>query len=322
MVNLEDIQVAQRTIAPYIKSTPLLHSKFLSDAFGGNVFLKLENLQVTRSFKLRGVMNKLLSLTPQQKKQGIITASAGNHGQAVAFGAGKLGFKAKIVVPTNTPKVKIEGINQYGADLILFGETYHESERKAKELARIENLHYISPYNDPLIVAGHGTVGIEIIRECPDVDVVVVPVGGGGLISGIAIACKSLKPKIVVLGVQSTASPVMFESLKVGEIVKAHRHEPRTIAEGLSGGIEGNSITFSIVQKFVDEISLVREERIRHAVYLLWEKEKQVVEGSGAAPVALLFDSIEQFRGKTAVLVLTGGNIDDAVLKNIIAWES
>jgi threonine dehydratase len=177
MLNINYIQIAQQKIAPYISSTPLIRSNFLSQQCNGNIFLKLENLQVTHSFKPRGVMNKLLNLTEQEKNQGVITASAGNHGQAVAYGAQELGFKAKIVVPTTTPNVKINGIKQFGADMVLFGATYPEAEKKAKELAQIENLLYISPYNDPLIVAGHGTVGIEVLNELPNVDMVVVPVG-------------------------------------------------------------------------------------------------------------------------------------------------
>lgn len=321
MVTLQNIQSAQKTIAPYAKSTPLIRSKFLSELCNADVYLKLENLQVTHSFKIRGVINKLLNLTSEEKTRGVVTASAGNHGQAVAFGAKELGFKAKIVVPINTPKIKVDGIKQYGAELVLYGATYPEAERKAKELAQIEGRLYISPYNDELIVAGHGTIGLEVLKELPNVEVVVVPVGGGGLISGVSIALKSLKPNVQVLGVQSAAVPIMFESLKSGKIVKAHRHEPKTIAEGLSGGVEKGSITFTIVQQYVDDIFLVREETIRHAVYVLWENEKQVVEGSGAAAAALLLENKDLFVGKTVALVLTGGNIDDALFKTLLAWE-
>jgi len=321
MVTLQNIQNAQKTIVSYAKTTPLIRSKFLSELCSADVYLKLENLQVTHSFKIRGVINKLLNLTSEEKARGVVTASAGNHGQAVAFGARKLGFKAKIVVPTNTPKVKVDGIKQFGAELVLFGATYPEAERKAKELAQIEGRLYISPYNDEFIVAGHGTIGLEVFSELPNVHVVVVPVGGGGLISGVSIALKSLKPNVQVYGVQSAAVPIMFESLKSGEIVKPHRHEGKTIAEGLSGGVERGSITYSIVQQYVDEIFLVREESIRHAVYVLWENEKQVVEGSGAAAVALLLENKDLFVDKTVVLVLTGGNIDDALFQNLLAWE-
>jgi threonine dehydratase len=321
MVTLKNIQQAQKTIAPYAKPTPLTRSKFLSELCSDDVFLKLENQQVTHSFKIRGVMNKLLNLSSEEKARGVVTASAGNHGQAVAFGAQKLGFSAKIVVPTNTPKIKVEGIKQYGADLLLFGETYPEAEKKAKEIATQEGCLYISPYNDELIVAGHGTVGLEILKALPNVDVVIVPVGGGGLISGISIAVKSQKPNVQVIGVQSEASPIMFESLKAGKIVPPHRHEPSTIAEGLSGGIEKGSITFTIAQQYVDEVMLVREESIRHAVYLLWKNEKQVVEGSGVAGVAMLLENNDSFTGQTVAVVVTGGNIDDSLFRNILASE-
>ena len=321
MVTLQDIKNAQETIAPYAKITPLIRSKFLSELCNADVYLKLENLQVTHSFKIRGVINKLLNLTSEEKARGVITASAGNHGQAVAFGAKELDFKAKIIVPTNTPKVKVDGIKKYGAELVLYGVTYPEAERKAKELAQIEGRLYISPYNDELIVAGHGTIGLELLKELPNVEVVAVPVGGGGLISGVSIALKGLKPNVQVLGVQSAAVPIMFESIKSGKIVKAHRHEAKTIAEGLSGGVEKGSITFEIVQQNVDEMFLVREESIRHAVYLLWKNENQVMEGSGAAAVALLLENKDLFVGKTVALVLTGGNIDDSLFQTLLAWE-
>jgi threonine dehydratase len=321
MVKLQDIQQAQKNIASYAKLTPLIPSRFLSELCKANVFLKLENQQLTRSFKIRGVINKLLSLTPEQKARGVITASAGNHGQAVAYGAKKLGFQAKIVVPTHAPQVKVEGIRRFGAELLLYGETYDEAEKKAKELAVQEGKLYISPYNDERIVAGHGTVGLEILKELPMVDVVIVPVGGGGLIGGIAIAVKSQKPTVKVIGVQSTASPVMFESFKAGKIVPPHRHERYTVAEGLVGAIEKGSITFGIAQQFVDEVTLVREESIRQAVYLLWKNEKEVVEGSGAAGVALLLENKDSFTGQTAAVVISGGNIDPYLFNGIVAEE-
>ena len=321
MVSLQEIQTAQTRIAPYIKTTPLVSSQFLSDFCNGQIYLKLENEQFTHSFKMRGVMNKLLCLSSAQKAMGVITASAGNHGQAVALGAQKLGFKAKVVVPKPTPQVKINGIKQYDAELLLFGETYTEAERKAKELAQTEGSLYISPYNDPQIVAGHGTIGLEILRQHPQVDIIVVPVGGGGLISGIAIATKGIKPEVKVFGVQSTATPIMFESLRKGAIVKPHRHEPKTVAEGLSGSIEPNSITFTIVQQYVDQVLLVREEAIRHAVVMLYEKDKIKVEGSAAATVALLIEDKEMFTQKEVALVLSGGNIDDSLFQTLRTWE-
>jgi threonine dehydratase len=322
MVTLADIKQAQKTITPYIKITPIVRSDFLSKLCDSEVFLKLENQQVTNSFKIRGVINKLLSLSSEEKDRGVVTASAGNHGQAVGFGAKKLGFSAKIVVPINTPKIKVDGIKQYGVDLLLFGETYSEAENKAKEIATREGCFYISPYNDELIVAGHGTVGLEILNDLPNVDVVVVPVGGGGLIAGTSIAIKNQKPNAQVVGVQSEASPVMYESLKAGKIVPPHRHEPYTIAEGLAGGIEKGSITFAITRQYVDEVLLVKEKSLRRVVYLVWKNDNQMIEGSGVAGAAMLLENSDSFNGLTIAVVVTGGNIDDSLFKSIVASES
>ena len=318
MVTLQDILKAQKVIAPYAKHTPLCRSEFLSQLCKANIYLKLDNLQPTHSFKVRGVMNKLLNLTAEEKAKGVVTASAGNHGQAVAFGAKELDFSAKVVVPTNTPKVKIEGIKGFGADLLLFGENYPEAEAEAKRIAAEQRRLYISPYNDESIVAGHGTAGLEILQDKPEIDTVVVPVGGGGLISGISIAIKSLKPNVQVIGVQSQAVPIMYESLKAGRIIPPHRHEPTTVAEGLSGGIEKGSITFNIAQEYVDKVILVKEVTIRKAVYLLCRNEGQVVEGSGVAGVAMLLENSNDFTGHSVALEVTGGNIDQSLLKTII----
>jgi threonine dehydratase len=319
VVTLKNIQDAREAIAPFIKCTPLVQSQFLTAFCGCPLFLKLENLQITNSFKPRGVFNKLLNLSTEEKDRGIITASAGNHGEAVAYAAQKLNHYARVVVPRNTPKVKIEGIRKYGADLVLFGENYDEAERKAKELARKDGCAYISPYNDELIIAGHGTIGLEIVEALPDVDAVMVPLGGGGLISGISIAVKSTMPDVEVIGVQSKSSPVMYESLKAGKIVDVQRAKVKSVAEGLSGNV--GPITFAIVQKYVDRVVLVEEETLRQAVFLLWNYDKQVVEGSGAAAVAPVIENKPLFKGKTVVSVVTGGNIDNDLFQNILAAE-
>jgi threonine dehydratase len=321
MISLKNIRDARKALAPFITSTPLTRSQFLSDFCGAEVFLKLENLQITHSFKIRGAFNKMLHLSLEEKTRGIVTASAGNHGQAVAFAARKLNFPAKIVIPESTPKMKIDDIKKFGVDPILFGDTYDEAEQKAKDLARKDRHVFVSPYNDELIIAGHGTIGLEIIEALPNVDTVIVPVGGGGLISGISIALKSIKPNVQIIGVQSAASPVMYESLKAGKIVAPQKSETKTIAEGLSGGIEKDSVTFKIIQECVDKIMLVNEETIRRAVYLLWSNEKQVVEGSGAAAIAPMMEKRHLFGGKTAVAVITGGNIEDELFQDILASE-
>jgi threonine dehydratase len=318
VVTLKNLQDARKAIAPFIKCTPLVQSQFLSTSCGCPMFLKLENLQITSSFKPRGVFNKLLHLSAEEKPKGIITASAGNHGQAVAFAAQKLNYYARVVVPRTTPKIKIDGIRKYGADLVLFGKTYDEAELKAKELARKDGCAYISPYNDELIIAGHGTIGLEILKALPDVDAVMVPLGGGGLLSGISIAVKSMKPDVQVIGVQSKASPVMYESLKAGKIVDIKK-AGKSVAEGLSGNV--GPITFGIVQKYVDHVVLVKEETLRHAVYLLWKYDKQVVEGSGVAAVAPVIENKPLFKDKIVVAVVTGGNIDGDLFQSILASE-
>jgi threonine dehydratase len=319
VIGLQEIRDAREAIAPFVVPTPLVRSQFLSNLCGGDVFLKLENLQVTNSFKIRGAFNRFLHLSLEEKARGIVTASAGNHGQAVAFAARKLNFPAKIVVPKNTPRIKIEGIKKYGVELVLFGDIYDEAEQKAKDLARKDGLVFVSPYNDELIIAGHGTIGLEIIKALPNVDTVIVPVGGGGLISGISIALKSIKPNVHVAGVQSEASPVMYESLKAGKIVDVRMTE--SIAEGLSGGIEKDSLTFKIAQEYVDKVLLIREETIRRAIFLLWDSEKQVVEGSGAAAIAPILENKRVFAGKTVVSVITGGNIEAELFQSILASE-
>jgi threonine dehydratase len=319
VVTLKNIQDARKAIAPFIKCTPLVQSQFLTTFCGCPLFLKLENLQITSSFKPRGVFNKLLHLSAEEKNKGIITASAGNHGQAVAFAAQKLNYYARVVVPKTTPKVKIDGIKKYGADLVLFGENYDEAERKAKELARKDGCAYVSPYNDELIIAGHGTIGLEIIEALPNFDAVMVPLGGGGLISGISIAIKSNRPDVQVIGVQSKSSPVMYESLKAGKIVDVQKKGKKSVAEGLSGNV--GPITFEIVQKYVDSVLLVKEETLRQAVYLLWNYDKQVVEGSGAAAVAPVIENKPLFKDKIVVSVVTGGNIDSDLFQSILKSE-
>jgi threonine dehydratase len=259
-----------------------------------------------------------LHLNAEEKNRGIITASAGNHGQAVAFAAQKLNYYARVVVPRTTPKVKIDGIKKYGADLVLFGDNYDEAERKAKELARKDGCAYISPYNDELIIAGHGTIGLEILEALPNVDAVLVPLGGGGLISGVSIAVKSSRLDVQVIGVQSKASPVMYKSLKAGKIVTVQK-AGKSVAEGLSGNV--GPITFGIVQKYVDCVVLVKEETLRHAVYLLWAHDRQVVEGSGAAAVAPVIENKPLFKDKIVVSVVTGGNIDNNLLQSILKSE-
>ena len=312
-MNLEEIRTANSRIADIIiPNTPLLRSH-LDHSDVGDIYLKLENLQVTGSFKIRGAANKLTQL---EKGLGIVTASAGNHGQAVALCAQKLGLKAKIVVPETTPKVKINKIRQYNQELILHGSIYDEAEDYAKELATSEGLSYVSPYNDSQIITGQGTIALEILSQMNDVDAIVVPVGGGGLISGIGVAAKSIRPEIEVIGVQSEASPTMYESFLEGKLIDTKVED--SIADGLSGNLEHDSITFEIARKYVDEMLLVKEKSIGEAIRFLWEKEGQIAEGSGAVPIAALIEKKIQKPKKKIVAVISGSNIDLELFKSIL----
>ncbi len=316
MINLQDIKDARRTMGNLVERTPLMRSHFLSNFCGGEVYLKLENLQTTNSFKIRGALNKMLHLSLKEMKRGVVTASTGNHAQAVAIGAEKLNLSAKIVIPRNTSKVKIDKIKKHDVELILYGD-YNQAEKRAKDLATKEGLTYISPYNDKMIIAGQGTIGLEILEDLSSVDTVIVPVGGGGLISGISLAVKSVKPSVQIIGVQSEASPVMYESLKAGKIVDVELRE--SIADGLFGDVEKESVTLRIVQEYVNDLLLVKEETIRKAICLLWDKEKQVVEGSGAIAIAPIIEDKSLFIGKTIVAVISGGNIEEKLFRNVLA---
>jgi threonine dehydratase len=321
-VTLKSIMDARKAIAPFVKATALVRSSFLSDLCGGEVFLKLENQQVTGSFKPRGVFNKLLHLAADERARGVVTASAGNHGQAVAYAAKQLGFSATIVLPAGMPHVKVEGIKKYGAEVVTYGSFFDEAEQKAKELAKSSGRIFISAYNDELVVAGHGTLGLEIVETLPGVQTIIVPVGGGGLIAGVAAAAKAVKPTLRVFGVQSEASPVMHDSLRAGKIVDLQNPHAQTIAEGLFGGLEKDAITFDIVKDCVDDVLVVREESIRQAIRLLWDRDQQVVEGSGASCVALMLENMGLVEGQIVVAIVTGGNIDDSLFRSIVAQEN
>jgi len=316
-IDIDKIKTARENIKPFIKKTTLKYSHFLSSLCQGTIYLKLENTQLSHSFKIRGAFNKILDLTPEEKQKGIITCSSGNHGLAIAIAAKELGIAAKIVIPETAPRKKVDKIKKYNVDLLLYGD-YDEAEQKALELAHQEGKSYVSGYNDPDIIAGQGTIGLEILEEFPEVEKVLVPVGGGGLIAGIAIAIKNKNRVIEVIGAQSEASPVMYESLKAGKILKSEELKIQdSIADGLTGGIEEGSITFRIAQKNVNKVILVKEESIKEAIRLLWEKDNQVVEGAGAVGPAVVIENKEQFKNKKTVIVISGGNINDELFNKI-----
>ena len=290
-------------------------SDFLSDLTGGEVYLKLENQQVTGSFKIRGALNKLLQLSEDEKARGFVTASSGNHAQGLAYASKLLGAESTIVVPENTPKVKIEAIRKYGVNLVIYGREYLEAEKFARKIEKEDRKVFISAYNDLDIIAGQGTIAIEMFDENPDLNMILVPVGGGGLISGIASYVKNVFG-CEVLGVQSENSPVMFESLKQGKIVEME--SKISIAEALHGGIEEGSVTFEICRRLVDEIVLVKEESIINGIRLMIKTHHQVVEGGGVVGVAALLESPERYREKSMGIVISGGNLDEKIIKLLI----
>ncbi len=317
IIDINHIKDAKKALKPLIKKTALKYSHFLSSICQGTIYLKLENNQLSHSFKIRGAFNKILKLTLEEKQKGIITCSSGNHGLATAIAAKKLNVAVKIVIPETTPRKKVDKIKKYNVDLVLYGD-YDEAEQKALELACKEGKTYISPYNDVDVIAGQGTIGLEILEEFPEVEKVLAPVGGGGLCAGVAIAMKNKNRAIEVIGVQSEASPVMYESLRAGKILKSEELKIQSsLADGLSGGIEEGSVTFKVAQKNVDEIVLVKEETIKEAIRLLWEKDGQVVEGAGAVGPAVVIENKEHFKNKKTVIILSGGNIDDDLFNKI-----
>ena len=317
MIGLRDIQDARRLIRNEVNKTPLVRSQYLSDLCGSDAYLKLENLQVTNAFKIRGALNRMMNLTPEEKARGVIAASSGNHAQAVAIGAEKLNLTATVVVPETTPRIKVEKIRKHNVELIIHGEMYDYAEQYARKLAKEKGATFVSSYNDPLVVAGQGTVGLEILEDLPTTDSIIVPVSGGSVLSGVAIAAKSIKPNIEILGVQPETVAAMYHCLKAGKIINMEmRH---TIADGLDGNIEQGCITFELIQRYVDEILLFNEDTIRKMIRVLWEKEGQVVEASGAISIAPIVEAPKRFTGKRTVAVITGGNIDDALFQDILA---
>lgn len=317
-MQLKDIYRAKRKISSRIRKTPMQFSPYLSKLCRCKVWLKLENQQVTGSFKIRGAANKILNLECKKSEKGIVTASSGNHGQGLSFISKELGIKTIIVVPSNTPQVKIEAIENYGVDLNVYGDEYLEAEMKAREIANERGMTYVSPYNDLDIIAGQGTVGLEMIEEKPCLNTVLVPVGGGGLISGVGTVFKEFgkNGKVKVYGVQSCASPVMYESIKSGKIVDIEVED--SYAEGLHGGIERNAVTFDYCKKLVDKFKLVQEEKILEAIRFCLVNHHMLVEGAGAVGVATILDNPEEFYNRNVGIVISGGNIDYVLLKKVI----
>jgi len=313
MVTLDDIRAAAQRIAGAVEDTPCLHSRTLSRLTGAEVFLKFENLQFTASFKERGALNKLLSLDAQERKRGVIAMSAGNHAQAVAYHAARLGVPATIVMPRGSPNTKIRNTQIHGATVVLEGENLFEAGKHARTLAARDNLVFVHPYEDPLIIAGQGTVALEMLEAVPDLEVLVVPVGGGGLISGMATAAKALKKEIKVYGAETANYPSMYQHLNNLPVVCGGD----TIAEGIAVKDVGR-IALEIIKRLVEEVLVVKEETIERAVVALIDIEKTVAEGAGAAALAALLEHDSIFSGKRVGIPVSGGNIDSRILASVL----
>lgn len=313
MLQLADIQAAAARLQGQVLDTPCVESRTLSQIAGCQVFLKFENLQYTASFKERGACNKLAQLTADERARGVVAMSAGNHAQGVAYHAQRLGLRAVIVMPRFTPGVKVERTRGFGAEAVLHGDTLDEARAHARALAQQQGLVFVHPYDDEAIVAGQGTVALEMLQAVPDLDTLVIAVGGGGLIGGMATAAKAIKPGIRVVGVQTERFPAMFNAIKGTHLPQGSS----TIAEGIAVGSPGE-ITQAIVRERVDDLVLVDEGDIEQAIVMLLEIEKTLVEGAGAAGLAALIKHPALFAGQRVGLVLCGGNIDPLLLASII----
>ncbi|WP_417317634.1 threonine ammonia-lyase [Emcibacter sp.] len=312
-ISFEDVKNAEQALNGAVIRTPTTRSLTLSSITGANIFIKFENLQFTASFKERGALNKLMSLTDEQKKAGVIAASAGNHAQGVAYHGARLGIPTTIVMPVNTPFVKVSQTQEHGANVVLHGERFDDTAVHARELARENGYTLVHPFDDPAVMAGQGTIGLEMLAEVPNLDVIVVPVGGGGLISGVATAAKAINPKIEIIGVQAERFPSLYRALHQQE------YEPKgsTLAEGIAVKTIGE-LTLKVCEELVDKTLLVTEDCLERAVSMLMTIEKTVPEGAGAAPLAAVLSHPEFFKGKNTGLILSGGNIDPRLLASLL----
>lgn len=315
MITLADIQAARKTIGDSIFLSPCAFSDTFSRLTGNRIFFKLENLQMTGSFKERGAVNKLNALTSDERARGVVTASAGNHAQGVAYHATRLGIRSKICMPVGTPLIKVSSTKDYGAEVVLFGNNFDEACEEAERLRKAENLTYVHAFDDDAIIAGQGTIALELLEQQPDLEAVVVPVGGGGLIGGMACALKEAKPGIKVVGVETERIPSMKAALAAHTPVTLP--PAATIGDGIAVRRAGDR-TLPLVAKYVDEIVTVDEEEIANAILLLLEREKTVAEGAGAAPAAALLNHKTSLKGLRTAVVISGGNIDVNFLSRII----
>jgi threonine dehydratase len=320
MTLFEEIVKAEKRIRKYIRKTPLEYSAYLSRIGEANVFLKLENQQITSSFKARGALNKVLSLTKKQREKGVTTASTGNHAIAIANALKVIGMKGTIYLPSNVAKTKVDALRYYTVDLQFYGSSCNEAEMYARKTANEKGLTYISPYNDSQVIGGQGTIGIELYKQLKDIDYVFIAIGGGGLVSGVASFLKVVKPNIKIVGCWAKNSPVMYECIKAGEIIPVNEKE--TISDGTAGGIEPGSITFNPTKALIDDYILVTEDEIKKAIKLILEKHHQVIEGSAGVAVASYLKQKEKYKGKDIVILICGGNISTEKLTHILCNEN
>jgi threonine dehydratase len=316
LLNIEKIYEAKERIKDIVVDTPFSYAPYLSELSACEVYLKKENLQVTGAFKIRGAYNKIASLSEQERACGVVAASAGNHAQGVALSASKFSIRAVIVMPESTPLTKVNGVKHYGAEVILAGSNYDEAYAYALKYGKENSLTFVHPFEDDEVMAGQGTVALEILDKCEELDAVIIPVGGGGLISGMACAFKSINPKIEVIGVSAKGAPALKNSYELGEAVDSL--SVRTIADGIAVR-DTSKITLSHILTTVDRFISVDDEEIANGILFLLEKQKLVVEGAGAVGVAaLLHNKLEHLKGKKVAVVLSGGNMDVTLLSVII----
>ena len=316
MIDLKNIEDAKKVVQKVAVKTPFAYAPILSKRFGCNIFLKKENLQVTGAFKIRGAFNKISKLSDDEKKRGVVAASAGNHAQGVAFSSNYFNIPATIVMPENTPLTKINGVKAYGAEVLLYGSNYDEAYLYAVDYAKKQNRVFVHPFADIDVMAGQGTIALEILEEKNDIDMIVVPIGGGGLIAGIASAIKQINPKIKVIGVTAAGAPAMRNSYFLGKPIDST--EVRTIADGIAVR-DTSKMTLDIILESVDDIVEVDDEEIADAILFLLENQKLVVEGAGAVGVAaLLYDKLDIKKNTNVAILLSGGNIDVTMLSVII----
>lgn len=315
MITLADVKKAQENLKGVARRTPLFVSSTFSKQTGYEVYLKCENKQKTGSFKLRGAYNKVASLTDEERARGVVASSAGNHAQGVAYAATAFGIKSTICMPVTAPLAKVQATKNYGATVIQHGEVYDDCYAKAVEVQKETGATFLHPFDDEYVMAGQGTIALEILEDLPEVDTIIVPIGGGGIISGIAVAAKAIKPEVKIIGVQAEVIASSKASLEKGEIVTVNGS--KSLADGISVKTPGTK-TFEVIKKYVDEIVTVTEDEIANAIFSLVERNKVVAEGAGATPLAALLSGKIKNAGEKVVAVVSGGNIDIATVAKII----